>query len=90
MNIKELIEIATYLKLNEVVIELEQLEQRLQNPRTPLVLPLVGEFSAGKTSLLNALTDSKQLEVATQPTTSTIYELHFGQEKQYATTLLQR
>lgn len=87
MNIKELIEIATYLKLNEVVIELEQLEQRLQNPRTPLVLPLVGEFSAGKTSLLNALTDSKQLEVATQPTTSTIYELHFGQEKQYATII---
>lgn len=84
MKVKELIEIANYLKLNETVIELEQLEQRLQNPRTPLVLPLVGEFSAGKTSLLNALTDSKQLEVATQPTTSTIYELHFGQEKQYA------
>ncbi len=85
MEINELIKIAEYLKLQNVSGELRNLEQRLQGNNIPLILPLVGEFSSGKTSLLNVLTDSKQLEVATKPTTATIYQLHFGQEKQSAT-----
>jgi ethanolamine utilization protein EutP (predicted NTPase) len=34
--------------------------------------------------LINALTDSKKLETATEPTTATIYDIHFGCERCYA------
>ena len=85
MDTKTLIEIADYLKSDKVADELKALERRLQDDNVTLTLPLVGEFSSGKTSLINALTDSKQLEIATKPTTATIYLLHFGQDRQYAT-----
>ena len=85
MDTKALIEIAEYLKSESVANELRKLDQRLQDSNVALTLPLVGEFSSGKTSLINALTDSKQLEIATKPTTATIYLLHFGQDRQYAT-----
>ena len=85
MDTKTLIEIAEYLKSDKVADELKVLERRLQDENVTLTLPLVGEFSSGKTSLINALTDSKQLEIATKPTTATIYLLHFGQDRQYAT-----
>ena len=49
-----------------------------------LTVPLVGEFSAGKTSVVNALTDSGALETASRPTTSTIYTVHFGAERSHA------
>lgn len=85
MDMKALIEIAEYLKSESVANELRKLDQRQQDSNVALTLPLVGEFSSGKTSLINALTDSKQLEIATKPTTATIYLLHFGQDRQYAT-----
>ena len=85
MDTKTLIEIAEYLKSDKVADELKALERRLQDENVTLTLPLVGEFSSGKTSLINVLTDSKQLEIATKPTTATIYLLHFGQDRQYAT-----
>lgn len=53
-----------------------------------MLIPLVGEFSSGKTTLLNALTDSKKLETATKPTTATIYEIHFGCNKCEANVVL--
>lgn len=46
-----------------------------------LTLPLVGEFSAGKTTLVNALTDGITLETASRPTTATIYTVHFGSDR---------
>lgn len=49
-----------------------------------MTLPLVGEFSSGKTTLINSLTNSHQLETATKPTTATIYQIHFGCERCYA------
>ncbi len=55
-----------------------------------LVFPLVGEFSAGKTTLINALTDCKKLETATKPTTATIYEIHFGRERCHATVISEK
>lgn len=85
MDMKALIEIAEYLKSESVANELQKLDQRQQDSNVSLTLPIVGEFSSGKTSLINALTDSKQLEIATKPTTATIYLLHFGQDRQYAT-----
>ncbi len=60
------------------------IKQRLTDANCELILPLIGEFSAGKTTLINALTDSKKLETASKPTTATIYEIHFGEEKCFA------
>lgn len=58
--------------------KLDSISSSLQDSKAPLILPLVGEFSAGKTTLINALSDSKALESASEPTTATIYALHFG------------
>ena len=76
--IEKLIDIAQYLGLCNIVEDLESIRLRSQQENANLVLPLVGEFSSGKTTLINALTDSKKLETATKPTTATIYEVHFG------------
>lgn len=78
-------EIATFLGRERLAEELSELETRLQAKSVRLSIPLVGEFSAGKTSLLNALMDSKKLQVSSKPTTSTIYEIHFGAEAERAT-----
>lgn len=76
-----LFEIGNYLGLNGVVKELNFIKSRSLQESTNLIIPLVGEFSSGKTTLINALTDSKKLETATKPTTATIYEVHFGCDK---------
>ena len=79
-KIEKLHNIANYLGLNNIVSELETIDIRSKQENANLILPLVGEFSSGKTTLINALTDSKTLETATKPTTATIYEVHFGCE----------
>lgn len=77
-NVDTLIDIAEYLGLSNIVSELNAIDQRSKQDNASLILPLVGEFSSGKTTLINSLTDSKKLETATKPTTATIYEVHFG------------
>ena len=77
-NFQTLLNIAEYLGLDNVVSEIEAIDMRSKQENASLILPLVGEFSSGKTTLINALTDSKKLETATKPTTATIYEVHFG------------
>lgn len=77
-KVETLVGIAEYLGLNNIVSELNAIEQRSNQDNANLILPLVGEFSSGKTTLINALTDSKKLETAVIPTTATIYEVHFG------------
>lgn len=77
-NIEKLRDIAEYLGLGNIVSEIEGIDFRSKQENANLILPLVGEFSSGKTTLINALTDSKKLETATMPTTATIYEIHFG------------
>ena len=81
MEANRLIEIANALEMPSLVKSIELLASKNSVSECPLVLPLVGEFSSGKTTLINSLTDSKQLETATKPTTATIYEVHFGAEK---------
>lgn len=78
MNTNRLIEIAQDLEFKDLLHELSLIKQYEDSPSCPLTLPLVGEFSSGKTTLINALTDSKKLETATKPTTATIFEIHFG------------
>ena len=77
-DITKLHEIAEYLGLSNIVSELDAIDWRSKQENANIILPLVGEFSSGKTTLINALTDSKKLETATKPTTATIYEVHFG------------
>lgn len=87
MNANRVLEIAQSLGFEDVVTELQRIINRMSQQNCPLVLPLVGEFSAGKTTLINALTDSKQLETATKPTTATIYEVHFGCDRCHAVVI---
>lgn len=77
-NTDKLLEISSYLGLSNITAELEAIKIRSRQENANLILPLVGEFSSGKTTLINSLTDSKKLETATKPTTATIYEVHFG------------
>lgn len=84
MEIKELISISEELGFSDISISLQNIFYRMGQKDCPIILPLIGEFSAGKTSLINSLTDSRQLETATKPTTATIYEIHFGSDSAYA------
>jgi len=85
MNHTAITEIATRLKFDDLAGRLQAIAER-QNPENcRITLPLVGEFSAGKTTLINALTDSRGLETATKPTTATIYQVHFGCDRCHAT-----
>lgn len=84
MNKQRLYEIAQDLSLDCPKEELLKLQQKEQSNDIPLLLPLVGEFSAGKTTLLNALMDSGIMETGPLPTTTTIYEIHFGCEDPHA------
>lgn len=86
-NICQILEIANSLGFSDLITDLERINVRSKQVNTELIFPLVGEFSSGKTTLLNALTDCKKLETATKPTTATIYEVHFGCEKCCATIL---
>ena len=83
-NIDRLISIAQDINLQNEAAQLSFIKQRFSDENCELILPLVGEFSAGKTTLINSLTDSKQLETATKETTATIFEIHFGCDSCYA------
>lgn len=83
-DINRLISIAKDTNMLKEEAQLAMIQQRLSDTNCELILPLVGEFSAGKTTLINSLTDSKKLETATRPTTKTIYEIHFGCDSCYA------
>ena len=86
-TIELLYNIAQYLGLSNIEAEIHSIKHRLSQENSSLLLPLVGEFSSGKTSLINSLIDSKKLETATKPTTATIYEVHFGCDTCSATIL---
>lgn len=76
--IAKLIEISRQLGFKDLEARLLTIDATLNNGQAELIVPLVGEFSAGKTTLVNALTDSKALECASKPTTATIYTIHFA------------
>ena len=69
-------EIIDFLSLSEIKLKLENINSALRPYE--IFVPLVGEFNAGKTSLLNALLESCQLPCSNIPTTSTIFQIRFG------------
>lgn len=87
-HIEFLKEVAQELGQQNILNSLNAILERASQQNANLLIPLVGEFSSGKTTLLNALTDSKKLETATKPTTATIYEIHFGCNKCEANVVL--
>lgn len=78
MEINRLIEIAQNLGFEDLQKDLQSLSYRMSQANCPIVLPLVGEWSAGKTTILNALLHDVRLETDNDECTSTIYEIHFG------------
>ena len=86
-SLNRVIEIAESLEQKSIAERLRAIEERAQNPSAQLIRPLIGEFSAGKTSLINALTDSKVLEIASLPTTATLYQIIFGAPENKAVAL---
>ena len=76
--ITKLIDISRQLGFKDLEGRLLTIDATLNNGQAELIVPLIGEFSAGKTTLVNALTDSKALECASKPTTATIYTIHFA------------
>ena len=84
MDTKIIKEIAEDLGLQGILSSLKALAKKDDSSLCSVVIPLVGEFSAGKTTLINSLTNTRQLETATKPTTATIYEISFGNESSYA------
>lgn len=87
MDLRVLHDIAEYVRMDDMASLIDEISVRSQQANCDLILPLVGEFSSGKTTLINALTDSKKLETATKPTTATIYRIHFGCDKSRANVL---
>lgn len=87
-HIEFLKEVAQELGQQNILNSLNAIQERASQQNANLLIPLVGEFSSGKTTLLNALTDSKKLETATKPTTATIYEIHIGCNKCEANVVL--
>ena len=53
IDISRLIEICEDLQLESITDELKSLAEKQEQENCPIHLPLVGEFSAGKTSLIN-------------------------------------
>ena len=83
-KIESLLNISKSLDLIDIVTEVEFIRERLGQENTELIIPIVGEFSSGKTTLINSLTNSKKLETASKPTTASIYEIYFESETEFA------
>jgi len=58
-DLTKLIEIAEKTEQRDLIKLLQDIDSKMKQENCPLVLPLVGEFSSGKTTLINALTDNK-------------------------------
>lgn len=87
IDINRILQISDELGFKEISRKLSKIVVKQNTTDCPLVLPLVGEFSSGKTTLINSLTDSHALETATKPTTATIFEVHFGAAESKAIVL---
>ena len=81
MDVQKLIDIARECGQNDLEERLLEIGSEMEMDNAQLMLPLVGEFSSGKTTLINAVTDCKSLETSSKPTTAVIYQIFFGQEK---------
>ena len=78
-KINKLIEISEYLNDNESVIQLKHLENSLEDES--YILSIMGEFSAGKSSLINNLFEKQILPVHKTETTACVTFIKYGEEE---------
>lgn len=78
-TISKLIEISEYLKDNESVIQLKRIEKTLDDDS--YLLSIMGEFSSGKSSLINNLFGKQILPVHKTETTARITFIKYGEEE---------
>lgn len=83
-KIQKLKEIAQITGMDSCLSAVCDVEKKVNEKNPNIIVPIVGEFSSGKTTLINALTNGKFLETATKPTTATIYTISFCQEENKA------
>jgi GTPase Era involved in 16S rRNA processing len=84
LNIDRLLEIADFLGAKDAAKALAFLRARSEDPNAEIIIPFVGEFSSGKTTLINALMGGEKLETARERTTATIFEARFTQDTERA------
>lgn len=78
-KISKLIEISEYLKDNESVIQLKCLEKSLED--NSYLLSIMGEFSSGKSSMINNFFGRRILPVHKTETTARITFIKYGEEE---------
>jgi len=76
-NLREVIK--KYSFLEQLNKRLDQINEKFKNKE--VIIPLIGEFSSGKTSLVNSLIGADILPIDITPTTFTINEIRFSCEK---------
>jgi len=77
--------VETLAKVDDLPEEqLEQVRDALFHTDVPFLMVLVGPFSAGKSSIINALLGEKVLDVGPVPTTDHIHILRHGEQMQQA------
>ena len=82
--------ISLYLKINEVADEIddniikENIKKSLENLREDnFNMVVVGEFSRGKSTFINALLGTRVLPSSTKPTTTIINKISYGDSEKY-------
>ena len=78
-QISKLIEISEFLDDNESVIELKHLSEALED--NSYILSVMGQFSAGKSSLINNIFGKQILPVHKTETTAKITFIRYEQEE---------
>jgi predicted GTPase len=76
-NLREVVK--KYSFLEQLNKRLDQINEKFKNKE--VIIPLIGEFSSGKTSLVNSLIGADILPIDITPTTFTINEIRFSCEK---------
>ncbi|MFP4322211.1 MAG: dynamin family protein, partial [Anaerolineales bacterium] len=77
----------TLKKIDNLAVEqIERVRDALFHTDLPFLLALVGPFSAGKSSVINALLGQRVLEVGPVPTTDHIHILRYGEQASQSRT----
>lgn len=68
-------------KRDEFESSLETLDEMIQDSKEPLLVMVMGEFSTGKSTFINALVGEKVAAVNATPTTAVITKLCYGEDE---------
>ena len=72
----------TLARLDAPQTDLELIQRSLHQLEELFLLVIVGEFNAGKSAVINALLGDRYLEEGVIPTTSQLYLIRHGDERQ--------